>query len=44
MSYLGFIMVTTVFVLIVEFVEILKSNHDEAEGVNSDGADRDGTR
>ena len=31
MSDLGFIMVTTVFVLIVEFVAILKSNHDEAE-------------
>ena len=31
MSDLGFIMVTTVFVLIVEFVAIMKSNHDEAE-------------
>lgn len=29
MSYLGFIMATTVFVLIVEFVAILKSNYDE---------------
>ena len=31
MSDLGFIMVTTVFVLIVEFVAILKSNYDEAK-------------